>query len=455
MMSVYDTGAVDASDKAIPVLRGLPGLGVALQLHNNALKFFAETVRQYGDRVELRVLGRRVLLLTNPVDIEAVLKSNATDFGRSTEIKNLRSIFGDGIYSSEGDRWRNRRRAVQPAFHRSRILEYSSTVIERMTERADKWRHGQKLHVFKEMAAFTTDVICQMILGQENGPDAQAIANSVSIIFESVRAEILYVSLWRKLPFWRSRRWNQAVKALDAGINNIIARRRSNVPESDDFLGLLLAAKDQNGNELSDKHVRDEAITMFLAGQETSAVALSWAIALLAQNPGFQEEVASEVAEVTNGRQVTPEDYPRLKFTNAVVQETLRLYPPLWNIARYTKHDTMVGDMAVRAGTEVWIPIHQIHRDARWFREPNRFNPYRWNDEVQRPKFSFFPFGGGPHNCVAQHFAIAELVLGLVTILSRFRFRLVPDAAMEMDAWLTLRPKNSLQVVVVRNPSAK
>jgi cytochrome P450 len=448
MKSVYDPGSVYTVGQSVPVLRGLPGVGVALQLHRNALEFFAETVRRYGDRVELRVLGRHILLLTNPADVEAVLISNATDFGRSPEVKDLRPVFGDGIYSSEGDRWRNQRRAVQPAFHNSRMLKYSSTMVERMTERAAKWRHGQTLDVFKEMTAFTTDVICEVIFGQENSPDAKAIANSVSVIFENLRAEVLYLSLWRKLPFPRSRRWNQAIKTLDTAINNIIVGRRSRSAESEDLLGLLLAAKDQNGERLSDEYAHDEVITMFVAGQETSAVALSWAIALLAQNPEFQDQVASEIAQVTNGRQVTAEDYPRLKFVNAVVQETLRLYPPLWSIARNTVRDTMIGDLPVRAGTEVWMPIRQIHRDARWFSEPDRFNPYRWSDEVRRPKFSFFPFGGGPRNCVAQHFAMAELVLGLATMLSRFRFRLAPEAKVEVDAWLTLRPKNGVPVVV-------
>jgi cytochrome P450 len=199
--------AVYTDNPSTPVLRGLPGVGVALQLHRNALEFFSKTVKRYGDRVALRVLGRHVLLLTNPADVEGALISNAADFGRSLEVKSLRPVFGDGIYSSEGDRWRKQRRVVQPSFHHDRMLKYCSTIEERMTERAGKWRHGQTLDALKEMTAFTSDVICEVIFGQEQSQDAKTIANSVSVVFENLRDELLYLSLWRKLPFPRSRRW--------------------------------------------------------------------------------------------------------------------------------------------------------------------------------------------------------------------------------------------------------
>ena len=434
--------------KSVPVLRGLPGIGVAWYLHRNALGFFTETVERYGDRVELRVLGRRVLLLANPVDINDVLIENATDFGRSTEVKSLRPAFGDGIYSSEGERWRKQRRVVQPAFHHARIMQYSSAILERMLERTGEWRHGDKLDIFKEMTAFTRDVICEVIFGQDQGRYAGDIANSVSVVFENLRAEILYLSLWRSLPFPRSRRWNRAIRVLNTAINKTIAERRSSRSNGEDLLGLLLSAKDDKGRGISDEHVHDEVITMLVTGQETAAVALSWTIALLAQYPEFQEQAAAEIAQVTNGREVMAGDYSHLTLLNAVVQEALRLYPPLWTIGRLTMRDTTLGTLHVRSGTEVWIPIYQIHRDVRWFSEPERFDPYRWKDGVRGPKFAYFPFGGGLRGCVAQHFAMAELVLGLAVMLSRFRFRLEPGAKMEMDAWLTLRPKNGVPVVV-------
>ena len=431
--------------KPVPTLRGWPGIGVALRLHRDPTKFFSKTVSRYGDRVALRVFGRHVLLLTNPADVETVLIQSAADFGRSTEVKALGAVFGDGIYSSEGEHWRKQRRLVQPAFHHDRTMKYSSTMVEHMAARVDKWQHGQTLDILEEMSKFASDVICDVIFGPQS-PDARAVASSVSTIFESLRAEVLYLSLWRKLPFPRNRRWNRAIATLDNTINHAIAERRWGTVERDDLLGIFLGAKDESGDGLSDEGVHDEVITLFVTGQETTAVALSWAVALLAQHSECQEEAAAETAHLTNGREVKAEDYPRLKFLNAIVQETLRLYPPLWSLGRSAIRDTMVGDLPVRKGTDVWIPIRQIHRDARWFSEPDRFNPYRWNNGVQRPTFSYLPFGGGQRSCVAQHFAMAEVVLGLAVMLLRFRFALAPGVHLEPDPWLTLRPKKRMSV---------
>ena len=444
--SVHDRASIRPDSKSVPVIRGFPGLGVARQLRRNALQFFSETVKRYGDRVELRVLGRRILLLTHPADVNDVL--NAADFGRSPEVKSLRRLFGDGIYSSEGERWRKQRRAVQPAFRLNRVMRCTPMMVEHMTERVAQWRPSETLDVLQEMIGFTSDVICELIFGKEQSSDAKAIAKSVSVIFETIRTEILYLWLWRKLPFPRSRRWNQAIKSFHAAASNIIAERRASSPDGEDLLGMLLRAKDENDWGMSDEYIHDEVITMFVTGQETSAIALSWAIALCAQHTEVQEEAAAEIAQVTKGREVTADDYSSLKFLNAIVHETLRLYPPLWTIGRSAIRDTKLGELQVHARTEVWIPIREIHRDARWFPQPERFAPARWSDSVRQSMVGYFPFGGGMRSCIAQHFAMAELVLGLAVMLSRFRFRFEPRAKTEADAWLTLRPKNGVRVIV-------
>jgi cytochrome P450 len=444
--SLEDTESGPRIAPAVPVVRGLPGIGVAWQLHRHTLDYFADTAKRYGDRVELRVLGQRVLLLTSPADVEAVLTRHPGDFGRSTDDA-LRPVFGDGVYLSEGDSWRAQRRVVLPAFHHDRVVQYASVMVTRMIARADAWRDGQTVDVLKEMSAYTSDVMCEVLFGQEQSPAAQAIANAVSAVFENLRAEVLYLGLWRKLPLRRSRRWNRAVETLHAAINMIIAERRSARAERDDLLHLLLTATDEQGQAMPDAYAHDEVMTMFVAGQETSSVALSWAIAALAQHPELQREAATEVAAVTNGRDVTLDDYPRLRFLTAVVQETLRLYPPIWVIARAVLRDTVVNDLPVRAGTKLWMPVQQIHRNARWFSEPDRFNPHRWSDAARRPK-GYFPFGVGPRGCLAQHFAMTELVLGLAAMLARFEFRVAPGAKIEVDAWLTLRPKHGVPVVL-------
>jgi len=317
-----------------------------------------------------------------------------------------------------------------------------------MTERASRWRVGQRLDAFQEMMGFAAGVICEITFGKEANSEAQVIANCVAAVFENLRDEILYLSLWQRLPFRRSQRWSRAVRTLNATINNMIVQRRSSGGESEDLLGLLLRVKDENGLGIPDEDVHDEILTMFVTGQETSAIALTWATALLAQHAEFQEEAAAEIAHVTNGRAVMAEDYPHLKFLNGIVCEVLRLYPPLWAIGRSSIRDTTIGKLRVRSGTELWIPIYQIHRDARWFSDPERFDPYRWIDSARRLTYAYFPFGRGLRSCIAQHFAMAQLVLGLAVILSRFRFRLEPGTKLETEAWLTLRPKNGMPVVV-------
>ena len=185
---------------------------------------------------------------------------------------------------------------------------------------------------------------------------------------------------------------------------------------------------------------------MFLAGQETSALALSWAAYLLAVHPNVQEEAVREVAQITGNRGLNPGDYPALRLVGMIIQEALRLYPPVWSLGRDTVRDTIVNGLLIRAGTRIWICTRQIQRDARWFSDPEEFNPHRWAEKVNRPKFSYFPFGGGPRMCIGHHFATTEAVLGLAAVLSRFRFSLAPEARIQTEAWMTLRPRHGIHV---------
>ncbi len=444
MTSYTESVAIDAGQ--VPVLSGLPIVGVAPQLHKNAMQYLSDTVSRYGHRVKLRVFGRQVLLLSDPADLEVVFLYKEVDFGKSAEVRKLRPVFGDGLYSSEGERWRRQRRVIQPEFNHDQVLKHSAKVVELMKEASSKWRDGETRDMFPDMLNFTTNSICKVLFGELQGEDVKTTANCSALVFENLRSEVLYLSLWRKLPLPRSRRWNHAVETLDRTIYRIIAQRRRENRRSEDLLGALIGTTYENGEPMPDDLVHDEVITMFLAGQETSAVALSWAIALLAEHPKIQEEAAAEVASVTNGREVKAEDYPRLKFIHYVVQETLRLYPPLWSLGRIAVRDTMIRDLHVRTGTDIWVPVREIHRDPQWFSDPHRFDPYRWNTATQRPKYSYFPFGGGPRSCVAQHFSMAELILGLAVVLSRFRLEVAPGSQIEPEAWLTLRPRNGVLV---------
>ena len=284
------------------------------------------------------------------------------------------------------------------------------------------------------------------MFGQQPNADAETVARLVAIVFREVRAEILYLSAWQKLPLPRSIRWRRAVRALSKTIARMIDERRRAGEPGSDLLGLLLSAQGDDGSQMSSQQVQDEVLTMFLAGQETSALALSWAIYLLAIHPNVQEEAAIEVAQITGNRGLNPGDYPALRFVGMIIQEALRLYPPVWSLGRDTVRDTVVNGLLIRHGTHIWICTRQIQRDARWFSEPEEFNPHRWAEKVTRPKFSYLPFGGGPRMCIGHHFATIEAVLGLAAMLSRFRFSLAPEAKIQTEAWMTLRPKHGIHV---------
>jgi len=432
--------------KQVPILRGLPLVGVALPIHRDAIGFFTRAFQRFGDRVELRVLGQRVLLLASPDDVEAVLVNDRDSYRRSKEVRNLRPIFGNGLLASDGDLWRKQRRLIQPAFHHDAILRYATVMIDGITRAMSGWRTGEVRDIHRDMVAYTRDVICQTMFGGTPHPEMDTIARLVTTVFSGVQAEILYLDLWQKLPLPRSIAWSRAVSRLRRTLAQMIEERRRTGDPGTDLLGMLLTADAEDANHMPSGQVLDEVLTIFLAGHETSALALSWAVYLLAKHPAIQEEAAREVARIVGQRELKPEDYPALRFVGMVIQEAMRLYPPVWSLGRDTVRDTVLNGLPIGAGTRIWICTWQIHRDGRWYADPGEFNPHRWEDAVNRPKYSYLPFGGGPRMCIGYHFATMEAVLGLAAMLSRFRFSLPEETRIEMEAWMTLRPRHGIRV---------
>jgi cytochrome P450 len=432
---------------------GLPFLGVLLPLQRDALVFFTRTLKQHGDRVEFRVLGKRVLLLSHPDDMEAVLVNNSDSYGRSDEVRNLRPVFGDGLLTSEGELWRKQRRLIQPKFSNATMQQYANVMVECIGAQIARWQPGEVRDMKVEMMRFTGDVVCQTLFGREPSADAKTIANAVTAIFGELRAEILYLPLWRRLPFPRSMRWNRAVGVLNHAMQHMIAARRRSGETRADLLGLLIDACDEDGSTMTDQQIHDEVMTMFLAGHETSAVLLSWAVVLLAIHPEIQEAAATEVDAVLDGEPLRSDHLPQLRLVNAIVQETLRLYPAVWSIGRNVVRDTTLGGLPVASGTHVWLCTYALHHNERWFPEPERFYPQRWLDGTARKRFTFLPFGAGPRMCIGQHFATTEALLGLAAILQRFRLFATEKRMPKMEAWVTLRPRGRVRIQMERRPS--
>jgi cytochrome P450 len=281
-----------------------------------------------------------------------------------------------------------------------------------------------------------------VLFGSEFAANNLEFADAVSVVFGDLRAEILYLPIWRRLPFARNIRWNRAVKLLNRSIRRIIGERRSCAEAGNDLLGSLLSAHDSDGYTMSDEQLHDEILTLFLAGHETAALSLTWAAYLVATHPEIQERAAEEVFTVTAGGDVRAEHYPHLRFVTAVVKEALRLYPPVWSLGRVATKDSTLGGLPIVKGTDIWLCLHRLHRDPRWYPEPERFRPERWLGNQAQRRFTYVPFGIGPRVCIGQHFAMAETVLGLASMLRRFSFSPTSSVPAEVNAWISLRPRN-------------
>jgi cytochrome P450 len=444
----------------IPTVKGFPLLGSLLPLSRNALEFFSRVFVDNGDRVLLRVLGRSVMLLSHPDDIERVLVHDRESFGRSAELRKLRPIFGRGLLASDGDLWSRQRTLIQPSFQPNAIARYSSTMLDAARRLTLTWRAGETRDIHADMMQYTRETICRVIFGDEFATHQPGIAAAVSMVFGDLRSEILYLPIWRRLPLARARRWNRAVRLLERTLRSAIAARHAAIAAHhadadagveqdaahDDLLAALLAARGPDGEAMPDQQVLDEILTFFLAGHETTALSLTWAAYLLAQHPDVQDRMREEIRAVTQGSELCAEHYPKLRWTAAILKEATRLYPPVWSMGREAITDTVLDGHPVAKGTDVWICLHRLHRDARWFPEPERFQPERWlQGQTQKP-FTYLPFGVGPRVCIGQRFALMETVLGLAAMVSHFRLTVTDDVPAEPSAWITLRPKHPIRL---------
>jgi len=439
--AIPDPGPSDFSQ--VP---GLPILGSLLPLRRNALEFFSSLLRERGDRVRFRILGRSVLLLGHPEDIEQVLVRDRDSFGRAAEIRKLRPVFGNGLLASEGEVWRRQRTLIQPSFQPDALGKYAVIMHDTIDRLIGDWRVGDTRNIHAEMMRYTRETICRVLFGDEFAAARGEVAEAVSVVFGDLRSEILYLPIWRWFPTARTRQWNRSVRLLDDTIREVIESRRSSETPCDDLLGTLLSLRDAAGHAMSDRQIHDEILTFFLAGHETAALSLTWAAYLLALNPESQERVRREVRSIAPDGEIRADEYQKLRFTNAVVKEATRLYPPVWSMGRAAVTETVLGGRTIAKGTDVWICLHQLHRDRRWFDDPDRFLPERWLQRHAQKPFTYLPFGVGPRVCIGQRFAIAEAVIGLAKIISRFRLNLAGDEPARPSAWITLRPMKPIML---------
>jgi cytochrome P450 len=443
-------------DRANTTLRGPKPhwlTGNLAEFRKDRLAFFIRCAKEYGDIVPLRIMRYRVLLLSRPDLIEDVLVTQSKNFVKHFGLRLYRPLLGDGLVTAEGDHWRRQRKLSAPAFQASRIAAYAKTMVAATLRMLDTWQQSPGVRdVHDDLSRATMEIACATLFGDDRGADPEAVGRALTDAMEALSRR------WSRpipLPEWAPTPENllfrRASRRIERIVRQIVDRKRAaGNRDGNDLLSALLQAQDENGSAFTDAQLMDEVRTLFLAGHETTALALTYSLHLLAENPDSQSTLQAEIDAVLNGRPPEYADMDRLPYTRNVVTESMRLYPPADFLGREAIADCTVGGMHVRKGTNLFMSEWVMHHDERYFRDAWTFDPDRWTPAFERslPRFVYFPFGAGPRYCIGQTFATAEAVLGLAAICQRFRF--APDPTFHLELWpgITLRPRHGLRLIV-------
>jgi cytochrome P450 len=429
-------------------------LGHLHHFRRDRLSFYTRCAREYGDFVALRLGPRQLLLVSKPEAIEYVLVSGSQNFTKHFAMRINPIVLGNGLLSSEGSFWLRQRRLMQPAFQRQRIQAYGAVMVEHTERLLAGWAEGQERDIHAEMSRLTLGIAAKTLFNADALDKAGEVGAALEVAqvnFIQRFSSLLPIPMF--IPTPANLRMRRAVQKLDAIIYGFIKQRRVSGEDKGDLLSMLLHARDEGDRTgMTDKQVRDEAMTLFLAGHETTALTLSWAWYLLSQHPQAAEKLAAEVSSVVGNRRPTVEDLPRLRYTEWVVNETMRLYPPAYVLGREAVRNCEVCGYRIPAGMTVLMSQWILHRDARYFERPEAFEPERWADGLlQRlPKYVYFPFGAGPRVCIGNTFAMMETVLVLATLAQQYRFTLRPGHQVEPWPTFTLRPRGGVPAILAR-----
>lgn len=427
-------------------------LGVMPEFNRDTLGFI-ERCRDYGDVVRMRFLYLTVHFIYNPDHIEYVLSSNARNFIKSRSLRSpfFQRLVGNGLLTSEGETWKRQRRLAQPAFHRQRISSYGEVMVEYAQRMTSGWQGGEVRDIHRDMMRLTLEIVVKTLFNADVSGEADKVGRVLAQMVKPFASQAtLKWILDNRLPTPTHRRFNEAAREIDEIVFRIIAERRSSGSDEGDLLSMLLAAHDEDGSQMSDRQLRDEVMTLFLAGHETTALTLSWTWYLLARNPDIEKKFHAELDEVLGGRLPAVSDLPHLKYTEMIAKESMRLYPPAYGVGREAIQEFELGGYRVPAKSQLFMFQWVTQRDPRFFTEPERFYPNRWTEDFNNslPKYAYFPFGGGPRACIGNYFAMMEIVLLLATIGRRFRFSLLPDHPVTLLPAMSLRPAEGIKVVV-------
>jgi len=418
--------------------------GSLMEFNRQRLDFFMNVARTYGDLASFRFGPRRLFLASHPDLVEQVLVTDAKHYIKHFGARMYKPILGNGLVTSEGDFWLRQRRLSQPAFLKSRVLSYAPVMSSLTQQMLSRWQPGEHVYVNEEFSHLTSAIALKTLFGLDDAGDRDEFVESLRVAFDLLSdrfRNLLPMPMWMPTP--RNIRTKRAIAHLYRVVDGFIAQGRARKEPGDDLLSRLVSAQDDDGGRMTDTQLREEAMTLYLAGHETTALTLTWSWYLLSTHPEAEAKLADEWKRVLDGRSPTPEDLPNLPYTDAVLTEAMRVYPPVYLIGREATRDLELGGYRVPKGTTLFMCQWVSHRDPRYFGpDPEAFRPERWLDGLAKriPKYAYYPFGGGPRVCIGNTFALMEAAILLATVGQRYRFTLAPDAVIDFNPQITLLP---------------
>jgi cytochrome P450 len=426
-------------------------------LNANPLDYFPKLAREYGDIAGMRILNFRTIFINHPETIEEVLVTHARKYLKGRVLRANRHVFGEGLLTSEGDFWLRQRRLAQPAFHRERIASYAASMVDYTQRLLRGWRDGEERDAHQEMMRLTLQIVGKTLFDADVESEAQEVGKSLERLLEigANFRRTIFVPHW--IPTPTNLRVKREIAQIERILYRVIEDRRASGRDAGDLLSMLLHAQDEDGSQMTGRQLRDETLTLFLAGHETTACALSWTWWLLAQNPRVEAKLHAELDTVLGDRAPSLDALPSLSYTGHVVTESLRLYPPAWGMARIVTEDHELAGYPMTKGMGVAMAQWVVHRDPRWYDVPEEFRPERWEGDLLKrlPRFAYFPFGGGPRQCIGNTFALMEATLILAAIAQKFRLRLVANHPVVPLPSITLRPRHGIRVTLESREKAE
>jgi cytochrome P450 len=438
----------------LPGPKGLPIVGVAFDVRGDPLGVMRSYAREYGDIVRFRVMMQDRILLNHPDFIEQVLVVQQGKFHKSELTRRITGrMLGQGLLISEGDFWRRQRRLAQPAFHRARVNDYASTMAEIALDHISRWRDGEERNVSQDMMGLTLDIAVRTLFGTTLPGEAEQVGRAMTFLMRySLSRQRLPVRIPETWPTPNNRRANEELAFMDSLVYRMISEREAanGAAHHNDLLALLMGAMDEDGSHMTRQQLRDEAMTLFIAGHETTSQMLSWTWYALSQNPAIEQRLQEELNGVLGGRPPQVADLPRLPYLQAVMNESLRLYPPAYILARMAIEPCQIGGYDIPLRSTIVLAPWVTHRDPRFYDDPDTYRPERWLDGLMQrlPAGAYFPFGDGPRRCIGQGFALMEAAIVIGALAQKFRLRLVPGHEVVPEPLVTLRPRQGIRMTL-------